>query len=414
VDRLIPEKGEVVIHAEPLDVPRMPEPVKWGAEPMPEDSVLKYSPPGSTEPGRAPLPDTDEDLAPWGDVEPGSGQAAFDGLDGGSASAPDRGRSAEAETAARPTPRLPFGDDDLIDDAFADSGPAPRQRGEEATEAAPVGPVYTDAEVGGLDAPKNSAKDPDEKGSVFGWLGVDKGWDAKRKGREIGSWDKFEEEDEDGGAGWKGGSIDDDLGTGVPSRAFAAGYQDPRGEDQSFTGSTRLDVDDPDFTSDEIARIRRKVTQGVDRELSEKEIWFVATGAGEIGAWGMRAFLKENEEELRDALFIGLYGVGTGTLSYIDAEGGPIGTARSDRRMVSAAKRVARDREIKLKAATSHWAFTDIGAALRERYRGMSLMAFDINGRLGEWRSSEDTSDQVSEENVAAAADFATALIREL
>jgi hypothetical protein len=277
--------------------------------------------------------------------------------------------------------------------------------------------VYEDVEVGGLDAPKNGAKDPEEKGSVFGWLGVDKGWDAKRKGREIGSWDKFEEEDEDdgpGGAGRKGGSVDDDLGAGVQSRRSGADYEDPRGDDQSFTGSARLDVDDPDFTSDEIARIRRKVTQGVDRELAEKEIWFVGTGAGEIGAWGMRAFLKENEEELRDALFIGLYSVGTGTLSYVDAEGGPVGTVRSDRRMVSAAKRVARERETPMKAATSHWTITDIGLALRERYRGMNLMAFDINGRLGDWRSAEDTSDHVSEENLAQAADFVTALIREL
>jgi len=152
----------------------------------------------------------------------------------------------------------------------------------------------------------------------------------------------------------------------------------------------------------------------VDRELSEKEIWFVATGAGEIGAWGMRAFLKENEADLRDALFIGLYGVGTGSLAYIDAEGGPIGTVRSDRRVVSAAKRVARDREMPLKAATSNWAVTDMVVALRDQHRAMSIMAFDINGRLGNWRSSEDTSDQVAEENLADAADFVTALIREL
>jgi hypothetical protein len=128
----------------------------------------------------------------------------------------------------------------------------------------------------------------------------------------------------------------------------------------------------------------------------------------------MRAFLKENEEDLRDALFIGLYGVGTGSLAYIDAEGGPIGTARSDRRVVSAAKRVARDRELPLAAATSNWAVTDIGVALRNRYRAMSVMAFDINGRIGNWRSTEDTAERVEEENLTAAADFVTALIREL
>ena len=411
VDRLLPEKDGVVIHAEMRDTPRVAEPVKWGAEAMPQDSVLKYSPAGSLDPRWPSAPDDDDGIEPWRSVEPGSGQANFDGLDDGSAFAgTSRGRDTGSEQAPRPAPRLPFADDDLIDDAFADADPSTRRRAEETP---PSGPVFEDAEVGGIDAPRNTGKDAGEKGSVFGWLGVDKGWDAKRKGREIGSWDKFEDESDDE-TGWKGGSVSDDLGSGVPSRKTDDAYQDPRGDDQSFTGSHRLDVDDPGFMSDEIARIRRKVTQGVDRELSEKEIWFVATGAGEIGAWGMRAFLNENEAELRCALIVGLYGVGTGSLAYIDAEGGPIGIIRSDRRVVSAAKRVARDCEMPLKAATSRWAVTDIGVALRARYRAMSVMAFDINGRLGNWRSSEDTADRVAEENLTAAADFVTALIREL
>jgi hypothetical protein len=333
-------------------------------------------------------------------------------------------RRAEVSPGDRAASRLPFGDDDLFGDAFADPGPggapATPSRGESAP---PTREVFEDVEIAPAEPTagrqadkekKGADKGPEDKGSVFGWLGVDKGWDAKRKGREIGSWDRFED-DEDDGTGWKGGSVTDDpdLGPGIPSRGSDE-YQDPREGDQSFTGSARFDIEDPDFTSEEIARIRRKVTQGTDRELSEKEIWFVATGAGEIGSWGMKALLKENEEELRDALFIGLYGIGTGSLAYIDAEGGPVGMKRSDRRLVSAAKRVARDNEMPLKSATSRWAITDIGVALREGYRGMNLMAFDINGRLGEWRSSSDTSDRVSEDNLVAAAEFVTALIREI
>jgi hypothetical protein len=411
VDRLIPEKGEVVVHAEPLDIPPAAEPVRWGAEPMPEDSVMKYSPPGSTEPRAEAGSDLDEELSAW-QAEPGAGQSSLEGLDSRSlASGAGREDATSTSTASRRAPRLPFGDDDLLDDAFTDSGAPQRPQRDEVPRS--KGPVFEDAEVAAPEETKDGKKrDPEEKGSVFGWLGVDKGWDAKRKGREIGSWDKFEDDDDD--AGWKGGSVTDDLDATVPSHGADDPYEDPRGDDQSFTGSTRLDVDDPDFTSDEIARIRRKVTQGVDRELSEKEIWFVGTGAGEIGAWGMRALLKENEEELRDALFIGFYGVGTGTLAFVDAQGGPVGMRRADRRMISAAKRVARDQELPIRPATSHWGVTDVGEALRERYRAISIMAFDINGRLGEWRSSRDTSDRVSEENIAAAADFATALIREL
>lgn len=412
VDRLVPEKGEVVVHAAPLDVPPVTERVKWGAEPMPEDSVMKYSPPGSTEPGVQAGSDSDDELSAWQDAEPGAGQSSLEGLEARSpASGTGGGDTTSAAVGSRRAPRLPFSDDDLLDEAFTDSG-APRRAPRDQAPR-PSGPLSEDVEVAAPEASTGSKKDSEEKGSVFGWLGVDKGWDAKRKGREIGSWDKFED-DEDDDIGWKGGAVSDDVDAPVPSHRSGDLYRDPRGDDQSFTGSTRLAVDDPDFTSDEIARIRRKVTQGVDRELSEKEIWFVGTGAGEIGAWGMRALLKENEEELKDALFIGFYGVGTGTLGFVDAQGGPVGTRRSDRRMVSAAKRVARDQELPIRPATSHWGVTDVGEALRERYRAMSIMAFDINGRLGEWRSSRDTSDRVSEENIAAAADFATALIREL
>jgi len=41
---------------------------------------------------------------------------------------------------------------------------------------------------------------------VRDWLGIDKDFDAHKKGTSIGSWDNFSDEDDDDSSGWKGGS----------------------------------------------------------------------------------------------------------------------------------------------------------------------------------------------------------------
>ena len=50
------------------------------------------------------------------------------------------------------------------------------------------------------------------------------------------------------------------------------------------------------------ARIRRRVTETVDRELTEKEIWFVATGSEEVGTLGMQALLRDVTARDNDAV----------------------------------------------------------------------------------------------------------------
>lgn len=493
VDRLIPDKAEAIVHVAPAEAVRQGEDVVWAADLVPEDSALSYSPAAAPQRDRAPV-GAEDDADSWSDLEPGAGQGSLSGLDAGAV--PDRrartgslattppplgksdtwadtgviewtdttagaggiempshrgGREAEPPSggeAAQPRRHpVPLADDDLLDSAFADLGPGVASRGAGA-QPAPSAPssgrtgsqdVLADIEAPPPSAGKGGPGKDEEKGGVFGWLGVDRGWDARKKGAEIGSWDHFEEEEDadDPTTGFKGGEVpEDDGGSGSlwdepapepvgqpvsgPDEghvSFAArepwAEPKPRGE-AALLDSGPLNVEDPGFATDEIARIRRKVTHAVDRDLTEKEIWFVGTGAGEVGGYGMKEFLRSNAEELRDAYVIGLYCVGAGSLAYIEEEGGPVGKVQADRRMVTAAKRVAREHELPVKGRTSRWAATDVFVARRAGFKAMSMMAFDINGRLGEWRSLYDTPDTVSEEAVAAAADFVTALIREL
>jgi Zn-dependent M28 family amino/carboxypeptidase len=161
------------------------------------------------------------------------------------------------------------------------------------------------------------------------------------------------------------------------------------------------------------ARIRRQVTDGVDRALAEKEIWFVATGAKEAGGWGMRALLDAYGDDLRDAMFINIDTVGAGGLSFVSREGGAT-TYRADRRLVTQAKRTARENDMLVKGREHTGTVSDASVALSRGHRAMSVMAFDINGRLPNWHWHTDTVDAVSEPTVQQAVQFVTALVRDL
>jgi len=220
-----------------------------------------------------------------------------------------------------------------------------------------------------------------EGAGVSGWLGVGKDFDARHEGRKIGSWDGFEE----GGDEWgdKGGSAGGDF------------------------------LGDPDFASDEASRIRRRVTEHVDRSIADKEVWFVATGAEEVGTFGMQAFIKEYAEDLKGALIINIDGVASGKLHWITAEG-MARTYRSTPRLMSTAKRVARELELPVSAKRYKGLSTDATPALARGFKAMSVMAFDINGRIPNWHWKTDTADTVEPEMLDRTIEFVTGLVREL
>ncbi len=232
---------------------------------------------------------------------------------------------------------------------------------------------------GMLSRRKRSEADED----VSGWLGVEESFDPREAGRKIGSWENFEEEDDDGGFGFKGGRAGDD----------------PLG--------------DPDYAAAEASRIRRRVAEGIDRALADKEVWFVATGAEEVGTRGMQALLAAYADDLSRALIINIDNVGTGALHMVTEEG-MARRYRSDRRLLSAGKRIARDNDLPVRTGAYKGLSTDATAALARRMRAMSLMAFDVNGRLPHWHWATDTVDNVDERNLDTASRFVTELVRSL
>ncbi|MBS3956895.1 MAG: M28 family peptidase [Clostridiales bacterium] len=218
---------------------------------------------------------------------------------------------------------------------------------------------------------------------IDGWLGIGGSFDPRNEGRKIGSWENFAEDDDDDGFGFKGGRASDD----------------PLG--------------DPEYAAAEASRIRRRVTERVDRALADKEIWFVATGSEEVGTRGMQALIAAYPDELRRALIINLDNLGAGTLHMVTEEG-MARRYRSDRRLLSAGKRVASENGLPVRARAYKGLSTDATPALARRMRAMSVMAFDVNGRLPNWHWETDTVDNISEDNLENAARFVTELVRAL
>ncbi len=236
--------------------------------------------------------------------------------------------------------------------------------------------------VGGLFSNLGRKRSRDDAGPRD-WLGVDEDFDARKAGREIGSWDNFGEDDpDDDGFGWKGGWAGDDP------------------------------IGDPEFAASEAARIRRRVTEAVDRELAEKEVWFVATGAEEVGTLGMQALLRDYGDELRESLIINIDGCGAGTLHWASAEG-MARRYRANARLVGLARRVSRETETLIKPRVYKGLSTDATPALARGYKAISIMAFGPSGVPVNWHWNTDTADSVDPALIEKTVEFVTEMIRE-
>ena len=354
------------------------------AEVVGEDTLLQYSPAQAP----APAPDvwattswdaSDVTGAGWEpELSPTHGQTEMDLKSTPAAAMPPDLSGASAPPAAserRHAPSLDM-DIDLDIDLVPAEPTVPRRVWEEPDDRTPAPAAAPDT------AQDADSAQPGHKGGIRDWLGVSRDFDARKKGRDIGSWDKFDD-DEDDDTGWKGGAAAMD------------------------------EIDEPGYTASEAARIRRRVTEGLDRALADKEVWFVATGAEEVGTAGMKTFIKEYAADLRDAVIINLDNLGSGSLCYITSEG----MSRhydGDRRLISAAKRVVREHQMDIRGRAYRGLSTDATPALARRFRALSVMAFDINGRLPHWHWKSDTVENVAAENLERAADFVTEMIREL
>lgn len=370
MERLIPAPDANSLATGSFPSVRRDAAAAWDADVVPEGSGLSYTP--ASTPDETALPSDFQ----WAETksEPARGQATFefDTIDFGAVS--DAG-------ARRTVPRSTWSDEDE-GETSAPSGVLPPNVAGPSPDEAPE----KERPLGGLLSRLGRRKERGSSEEVSEWLGVDEDFDARKAGRDIGSWDNFgsngDDDDDAGGLGWKGGWAGDDP------------------------------VTDPEFAANEAARIRRKVTEMTDRELTEKEVWFVATGSEESGTYGMQALLRDYGDELRDALFINIDGCGAGQLYWASSEG-MARKYRPSQRLVGLARRVSRETETMIKPRPYKGLSTDATPALARGFKAVSIMAFDAKGLPVDWHWTTDTADRIDPVMIEKTADFVTAMVRE-
>jgi hypothetical protein len=206
----------------------------------------------------------------------------------------------------------------------------------------------------------------DIEGSPSEWLGVDDDFDARSEGGEIGSWDNFNDEDDDL---WRGGA---------------------------FGGE--------DFEED------AQAVEAISRELLDKEVWLVALGSGELGHAGVRYFLKRHDRQLKGTLFINLLGVGAGDLCFTILEGDLV-SKRTDQRLQNLLLAAAQELAEPLAPRALTAINTDGSTILSKTSRAISLIG------MGEalpqhWRYKDDSVARLREDKINAASDLVLEVIK--
>lgn len=225
-----------------------------------------------------------------------------------------------------------------------------------------------------------------EEESLAEYLGVEDDYDAKTGGREIGSWEELEEQDEEFSRRrkedphWKGGAA---------ASEELRGTEDEPAEDELLEASASLAMD----------------------ELLCHDIWFVALGANSLDHAGMKAFIAKHRPQLRGAFLINLDCVGAGNLSVLSSEG-LVNTRRADRRINRLLKNAANDLHVELLETPFDWRSTDATPAMRMSMRAATIMGVNDFGLPALSRTADDVPENVDPGQAALVATLITELIR--
>lgn len=267
----------------------------------------------------------------------------------------------------------------ISDEPLKSDTPQPRRT---IRTSAPVAPLHhlddanSSRRTSGKQANKDEKREHAKKRHLFGkrqkqeedssmssWLGLEDDYDARRDGREIGSWKNFDDDDPK----WKGGAavnspyrtIDIDMSEGVPSEE----------------------------------ELKDAILSMGDDELIAHDIWFVALGASEYDHAGMEAFLAEHRKSCRGSFVVNLDSIGAGDLTLLSEEG-VYNKRKADRRLTRLLSSIAADLKIPLGIRSHTWEETDVTKAMRASMRSVTIMGCQHNGD----RALSETPDDVYEE----------------
>ncbi len=155
-----------------------------------------------------------------------------------------------------------------------------------------------------------------------------------------------------------------------------------------------------------------------DAPLRHTEVWVVANGCEELGAYGIRALLDAHAPELRDADLIALDMVGIGAPTLLLREGLLL-PSRPDPQLLSLAREVAAQHPGLIGGEHEGGAYTDTGMVSRRGFRGLTIDSQIPPGHpsaaaMGHWHQLSDTIDKIEPACLARTHAFVWALLREV
>jgi len=160
------------------------------------------------------------------------------------------------------------------------------------------------------------------------------------------------------------------------------------------------------------------VNLGIASKLAQEpllstEVWLAFTGAEEVDHRGLKRLLK-GHQELSDAYFLDLEGVGAGELCYLTQEG-LLKPYRPDSTLLQLAQRVAnRHPELAFKAARM-MIVDEVQTLRRLGYRAICFAGRDVaTGSLAYWHTSDDMVKNIHGHALVRAAEFVWAMLKEI
>jgi hypothetical protein len=267
---------------------------------------------------------------------------------------------------------------------------------------------------------RRRAEEQPQQESLGEWLGLDDDYDAKKDGRQIGSWDHFADDD-DNGRKWKGGATvraglrGDDAEEG-PVMAPNFDSLDLRGENYDPYNSygDQDPADMPNEQTMDTAHLEELngATLGLgDDDIIAHDIWFVGVGASAYDHAGIRAFLEEHRRDIRGAFLVNLDSIGAGNLTLLTREG--MGAKRrADRRMGRMITNIADALGIELGRADYSWETTDATPAMQRSVRVSTLMGMSDDGVPAHSHTNVDEPEYLNDKQIQGVADIVAELIR--
>ena len=189
--------------------------------------------------------------------------------------------------------------------------------------------------------------------SPSSWLGVDQEFNARREGHDIGTWNNFGSEDDS----WNGGAYGGDS------------YDD-----------------------------NAQAMMQLSKELLDKEVWLVALGANESRNAGLDNLFANHGNEIKNALFINLLGVGVGDLVFTISEG-EYRPLQTDHRMQNLIGSAAQNMSIPIAPVEFKAFATDGTQTLRQGGRAISIIGMGRHLPVG-WKWRDDDVSRLEEDNL--------------